>query len=98
MSVKAIESMLCFSGVISRTDSLLLIERSASLCLHKKIMKEATMINTYHPVEKQMDDCEDIPYDLSYDDMDSFVRSCGVVLPETGARESETVLRGAPFI
>jgi hypothetical protein len=56
------------------------------------------MTNTYHPVEKQMDDCEDIPYDLSYDDMDSFVRSCGVVLPETGARESEVVLHGAPFI
>jgi hypothetical protein len=40
------------------------------------------MINTTHPIEKQMDDGQDIPYDLSYDDMDSFVRSCGVILPE----------------
>jgi hypothetical protein len=40
------------------------------------------MINVAHPIESQMDD--EIPYDLSYDDMDTFARSCGVILPESG--------------
>lgn len=51
------------------------------------------MMNAVHPIEKQMDD-QEIPYDLSYDDMDSFVRSCGVILPET---DIEPGLR-IPFI
>ena len=51
------------------------------------------MINAAHPIEKQMDDSQDIPYDLSYDDMDTFVRSCGVILPEI-----DTEPRGMSFI
>ena len=46
------------------------------------------MINVVHP-ESQTDDVQDIPYDLSYDDMDTFVRSCGVILPEAGGRDIE---------
>jgi hypothetical protein len=58
-----------------------------------------TMINAYQGAPKQqMEDSEEIPYDLSYDDMDSFVRSCGVILPESGARDIESGLRAAPFI
>ena len=48
--------------------------------------------------QKQIDDEDDIPYDLSYDDMDSFVRSCGVELPETGARDLEQRLRISSFV
>ena len=33
------------------------------------------MINSCHPgAQKKIEDSEDIPYDLSYDDMDTFVR------------------------
>ena len=51
------------------------------------------MMNAVHPIDT-MDDSHDIPYDLSYDDMDSFVRSCGVVLPE----DPESSLRHLSFI
>jgi len=59
------------------------------------------MTNAAQPIEneKQMDNSQDIPYDLSYDlsydDMDSFVRSCGVILPEM---ETEPGLHSASFV
>jgi hypothetical protein len=41
-------------------------------------------------VATQMENNEDIPYDLSYDDMDAFVRSCGVVL-ECDSRDESSL-------
>ncbi len=53
------------------------------------------MIKAYQQgTEKQIEDSEDIPYDLSYDDMDTFVRSCGVILPE----DMESNMRIMPFV
>jgi hypothetical protein len=57
------------------------------------------MINSYHQgTQRQIEDSEDIPYDLSYDDMDTFVRSCGVILPETEARDAGSSMRITHFI
>ena len=57
------------------------------------------MTNFYHPgAQREIEDSEDIPYDLSYDDMDDFVRSCGVILPETEARDIESSLPIMPFV
>ena len=57
------------------------------------------MTNSYHQgAQKKIEDSEDIPYDLSYDDMDTFVRSCGVILPDTEARDMGSSLRIMPFV
>jgi len=57
------------------------------------------MTNSYHyGAQKQFEDSEEIPYDLSYDDMDTFARSCGVVLPEGEARDIDSSLRIGSFI
>ncbi len=41
------------------------------------------MIIAHNPDKKsQMEYSEDIPYDLSYEDIDVFARSCGVTLPD----------------
>jgi len=39
----------------------------------------------------QTENNEDIPYDLSYDDMDAFVRSCGVVLESDSGRDESSM-------
>ena len=41
----------------------------------------------HHSIQKKPEDVEDLLYDLSYDDMDIFVRSCGVILTETRLKE-----------
>lgn len=41
-------------------------------------------------VTSQADDFEDIPFDLSYEDMDDFARSCGVVF-ESDARDDSSM-------
>jgi len=46
------------------------------------------MINHSPYATSQMETNEDLPYDLSYDDMDAFVRSCGVVVECDGRDES----------
>ena len=56
------------------------------------------MKNATHSLDRQMDDSQDIPYDLSYDDMDTFARCCGVSLPDTGVEGIEPGLRSTPFI
>lgn len=52
----------------------------------------------HHNTEKQIENHEDIFYDLSYDDLDDFVRSCGIVLPDVGANELDDIMcrRAAP--
>jgi len=56
------------------------------------------MISSYQQgTQRQIEDSEDIPYDLSYDDMDTFVRSCGVILPGAEARDIESSLHIMSF-
>jgi hypothetical protein len=46
---------------------------------------------TRQAAQKQIDEVEDTLYDLSYDDMDSFMRSCGVILPKEAGDLSPSV-------
>ena len=57
------------------------------------------MIISYNlNAQNQTDDSEDIPYDLSYDDMDTLVRTCGVILPESDAKDPESIRRPMSFV
>ena len=57
------------------------------------------MIISYNlNAQNQTDDSEDIPYDLSYDDMDTLVRTCGGILPESDAKDPESIRRPMSFV
>ena len=46
------------------------------------------IISNCQGAQRKIEDTEDTLYDLSYDDMDTFVRSCGVILPEPGLSQA----------